>query len=62
MTTVNQLKIRKYVFRIYKHSNGIVSLYLDDNNIFDSDRHFMIEFMNEEEINKFIEFLSEIKE
>ena len=55
--TTEVLKIGTYVFRKYVYLNGVISLYLDETDVFESNRHFMVEFKNQEEFNKFIIFL-----
>jgi hypothetical protein len=51
---IKQLKMRNYIFQMYQRGSGEIDLYADKSV---PDRHFLITFKDEKELDKFIQFL-----
>ena len=48
------MNIENYVFQIYKGKNGEIHLIIDT---FVPDKHFLITFRNDNDLDKFVQFL-----
>ena len=51
---IKQLKMRNYIFQMYLRGSGEIDLYADKSVL---DRHFLITFKDEKELDKFVQFL-----